>query len=105
VRFRLRVTLDGYGEDEPAAEQLLDAFAASHAEAGPIVSQDTSANTLTVVFSIEAADLDDAWERGRPIFVSGAASSGLDVPDAIEVNVSQIPASGHAGEKPEFQLA
>jgi hypothetical protein len=105
VRFRLRVTLNGCGEDEAAAEQLLEAFATNHAEAGPIVSQDTSANTLTVVFSIEAADLDDAWERGRPIFVAGATASGLEAPDAIEINVSQIPASEHASEKAELQLA
>ncbi len=105
VRFRLRVTLGGFGRDEAAAERLLDAFAEAYPEAGPVISQDTEADTLAVVFSIEATNMDDAWDRGRPIFLRGARASGLEAPDAIEVNVSRIPASHRADEERELQPA
>lgn len=100
---RLRITLNGYGRDEAAAERFLDAFVETHAEVAPVVSQNTEADTLTVVFSMEATDLDDALDRGRPIFLAGATASGLDAPDAIEINVSQIPSSQGSDEERELQ--
>lgn len=88
TRYRLRITLAGYGKDEDSAEAFLEGFATTHSEVGAAVSQDTSADTLTVAFSLEASDPNDAVERARPIFMEGATASGLKPVEVIELNAS-----------------
>jgi hypothetical protein len=90
--YRLRITLDSYGDSEEYAERLLEGFAASHPEVGPIVSQNALENTLTVVFSLEAADDEDALGKARPIFLEGAKASGLRPRPIAELTVSRISA-------------
>ena len=84
VLFRFRVTIDGYGRDEDAAEHFLEAFVAVHREVGPVVAQNTESNTLSVVYSLEAADLDEAVDAARPIFLEAAGASGLEPAPVIE---------------------
>ena len=88
--YRLRMTLPDYGRDEDYAERFLEAFVSAHPETGPIVSQNTAEDTLTVVIAVEATDPDDAWRRGRDIFIGGGAATGLRPPEAIEFSLSRV---------------
>ena len=88
--YRLRITLDSYGDCEEYAEQFLEGFAASHPEVGPVVSQNVLEGTLTVVFSLEATDDEDAVGKARPIFLEGAKASGLTPRPIAELNVSRV---------------
>lgn len=90
VTYRLRMTLAGYGRDEDYAERFLEAFVATHPEAGPVVSQNTARDTLSVVIAVEAADPDEAWERGRRVFVEGGEASGLEPPEGVEFSVTKV---------------
>ena len=49
----------------PGAEAFLDAFLATHPEAGPVVSQNVEAGTLSIVVGVDADNAYDAFERGR----------------------------------------
>lgn len=106
TRYRFRITLSGYGGDEERAERLLDGFAETHPEVGPVVSQDSDADTLTVVFSLEAGDPNEAFDLGRPIFLEGAAASELEPVDLIEINISLISSEAKkTGSDRELQPA
>lgn len=106
TRYRFRITLAGYGNDERSAESLLDGFADTHPEVGPVVSQDVDADTLTIVFSLEAGDPNVALDLGRPIFLEGVAASQLEPVELIEINVSLIsPGAEKAGSDRELQPA
>jgi hypothetical protein len=104
VRYRVRITLAGYGEDEAAAERFLGGFVSTHPEVSPVVSQNTVANTMAVVYSLEADDPNDAAVRGRPIFVDGAEASGLDPVDLLELNVSLVGFETESAEADEREL-
>lgn len=88
--YRLRMTLDSYSDSEDYAEQFLEGFVATYPEAGPVVSQNLIEGTMTVVFSVEAKDHEEAWERGRPIFAAGGAASGLKPAQIVEMTISRI---------------
>ncbi len=88
--YRLRMTLEGYSDSEDYAEQFLEGFVATHPEAGPVVSQNLIEGTMTVVFSVEAKDHEEAWDLGRPIFAEGGAASGLKPTQIVEITVSRV---------------
>lgn len=88
--YRLRMTLDGYSDREDYAEQFLEGFMATHPETGPVVSQNLLEGTMTVVFSVEAKDHEEAWEKANPIFVEGGTASGLSPTQIVELTMSRV---------------
>jgi hypothetical protein len=100
VVYRFRMTLSEYGSDESYGERVLEAFVATHPEVGAVVSQSTKANTLTVVFSVEAETADAAIQHGREVFAAGGAASGLPMTELLEANVILV-ASGDNSERDE----
>ena len=96
MEYRLEITMTEFGRDEETAERFLDGFLQTHPEVGAVVSQNLRTGHLTLVFSLEAADPQDAWERGRPIFGAGAAASGLSADDTQVISLHVDPVD--AGE-------
>ncbi len=91
MEYRLTITIPQHGWAEEHADRLLDGFLATHPEAGPVVGQDLEAATLTVVFSLEAENVYEAFERGREVFADGATASGLSSPDGpVSASVEEV---------------
>ncbi len=53
MEFVATITLDHTG-DTGAADALLDAFLAGHAQASPIVGEDLQAHTIDITFAVDA---------------------------------------------------
>jgi hypothetical protein len=87
---RVRITLSEYGRDEEVAERVLDAFVAAHPEVGPVVSQDTQANTLTIVIAVDAPNAYDAWERACEICPPTWDAIGLPLTEIVAIDVKQV---------------
>jgi hypothetical protein len=93
--YRFHITLAEGGRDPANGERLLDAFMDVHPEVGPSVSQDTVAGTLSITFSLDATDANDAIDLGRPIFARGTSASGLPSAQVVGMEISLVPAEEH----------
>ena len=65
------------GDEVDDGEQVLDAFLAADAEAGPVVGQDLRRQTLDVGLSVDAGSPDEALATSRPIFEAGFRAAGM----------------------------
>lgn len=90
--FRLNITVTEYGFDPENGERFLEAFQRTHPEVGPVVSQNLATGELTITFSLQADDANDAFDRGRPIFTEGANATGLSETAVTDVHVEHIDA-------------
>lgn len=88
---RIQVTISEHGHDPNNGVTWLDAFMETHPEVGPSVSQNTVTGTLSVTFSLEAPDANEAFDLARPIFMEGARASGLEPTQIVNVEVSLVP--------------
>jgi hypothetical protein len=88
--FIIHITVAEHGRDWENGERWLDGFMEAHPETGPSVSQDIETGTLSVTFGIEADDAENAFDVARPIFGSGAAASGLDPSEILNIEVSLV---------------
>lgn len=82
--WQIDVTLDGYGDDQDAAEAMLDGFLSVSPESGAAVGLD--GQNLSVMFGLAARTAKQAGKLAESIFVEAAAASGLEpVPYAYEI--------------------
>jgi hypothetical protein len=98
--FRLRLSISELGRDPDNGERLLEAFIKTHAEAGPVVSQNMQTGRLDVTIAVEGTDIAEALVIGVPIFVDGLGASKLPPSDVVDISASVIPADelDEAGE-------
>ena len=89
---RLHITVAEHGADLANGERVLDAFMEAHPEVGPSVSQNTAVGTLSVTFSLDAADANDAYERGREVFADGVRASSLAPTPIVGLEIELVPA-------------
>lgn len=68
TEHRITITQAEHGFDPENGERFLAGFLEAHPETGPVVSQDTRAGTISVTFSVDAEDFDQAWEIARDIW-------------------------------------
>ncbi len=103
--FRLNITISEYGGDPGNGEIFMAAFDRTHPEVGPVVSQNLRTGELTITFSLDAEDANDAFERGRPIFTEGAEATGLDPSEVIDVHVERVVPNAEYVDEPELVTA
>jgi hypothetical protein len=70
VEYVVTVTIAGSGGSGEAGA-VLDAFLSAHGEAGPIVAESPSAETLDVTFAVDAESAETALDLGRSVFADG----------------------------------
>ena len=102
--FRLTITVSQHGHDPENGERFLEGFMQTAAETGPVVSQNTRTGTLSVTFSFDASDIEEAARRGVEIFGAGANASGLRPTDLLDINASAATAEEYDEER-ELQPA
>lgn len=92
MEHRLTITIDGHGESEESAERFLAGFEETHPEVGPVVAQNLVRQTLTVTFSLDVDDVDQAYELGRPVFRDGASASDLEPAPILSIEIEVVTA-------------
>jgi hypothetical protein len=93
AEYRITITMGGYGRDEDAADTLLEGFLEKHPEAGPVVSQDRGADTISVTFSLQASSQDHALRLGQVAWADGGAASGLVPTHVVRVEIEPVEES------------
>jgi hypothetical protein len=96
---RIHITVADHGHDLDNGERFLAGFSKTHPEVGPSVSQNIAEGTLSVTFSLDAADADQALEFGRPIFVAGGDASGLTPTNIISVEAHLVRAEDERADE------
>jgi hypothetical protein len=89
---RIHVTIPEYGYDLDNGDRFVDAFMRTHPEIGPSVSQNIVTGTLSVTFSLDAEDANEAFHLARRAFEDGASATGLEPTKMVAVEVSLVPA-------------
>jgi hypothetical protein len=93
--YRLHITVAEHGRDPADGERVLEGFMQTHPEVGPSVSQNSAAGTLSITFSLDAADANEAIDLGRPIFARGGSASGLSPAPVVGMEISLVPDEEH----------
>lgn len=91
--YRITITMAGYGNDDAAAEAFLDGFLSAHPEVGPVVSQNSEEDTISITFSLQAGGQDHALTLGHIVFVEGGVASGLEPTDVVRAEVEPVAAA------------
>jgi hypothetical protein len=90
AEYRITITMAGYGDDEDAADALLEAFLERHPETGPVVSQDRAADTISVTFSLRAGGQEHALKLGQVVWAEGGAASGLEPTRVVRAEIEPV---------------
>lgn len=88
--FRITVTMAGYGNDLDAAEAFLDGFHRKHPETGPVVSQNTQADSISVTFSVNARDSERAMDLANVVWKSAGPATGLEPGQIVKVETERV---------------
>ena len=102
--YRFTWTVADHGFAVENGERFLDAFTHAYPELGASVAQNTATGHLSVTFSINASDIHDAVERAREVFATGAAASGLEPSEVVDLAASLATAEQYEPER-ELQPA
>ncbi len=89
-RYRVTITMSGYGSDEEAASKLLKGHLQLHPDVGPTVSQDSEEDTIAVTVTVAGAAQYDALDVASEIWVVGGEMSGLRAGEILKAEVVRL---------------
>lgn len=90
AEYRVTLTMSGYGSDDQAAEDFLEGCLQTHPDAGPIVSQNSEEDTISVTLSVQASSQQKALELAVEMFINGGEKSGVPPGEAVKAEVERI---------------
>jgi hypothetical protein len=90
AEYRLHITMAGYGNDEDAAEAFLEGFLSAHPEAGAVISQNSTADTITATFSLAATGEEHALQLGIAFWAESGEASGLDPHEVVRTEIELV---------------
>ena len=91
--YRITITMSGYGSDDEAAGNLLEAYLRTHPEVGPVISLNSAEDTIAVTLAVDASSQRRALDLANDIWETGKQESGLGLGDAIQTEVERVPVS------------
>jgi hypothetical protein len=98
MEYRITITMGELGKPEVAeknVERIFEAFYRTHPEVEAVVGTNGRAGTIDITFSLVARSLQDAFDRGAPIFADGMEAAEVDLPASTEhdrIEVEAVPA-------------
>lgn len=90
AEYRVTITMTGHGSDEQAAEDFLEGFLSTNADCGPVVSQDTAEDSISVTLAFSAANEQNAVELAGQIWAEGGEASGVCPGEVVHVEIERI---------------
>jgi hypothetical protein len=89
--YRVRITMSGHGDDDDAAVAFLEGFLATNPECGPVVSQNSAEDTISVTLGLRAKDAENAVHLAGEVFTEGGVASGIEPGELVRVEVDAVP--------------
>lgn len=90
AEYRVSITMSGHGSDDQAAVDFLDGYLKTHEDLGPVVSQNSAEDTITITFALRATNQDHAIKLGTEIWAEGGEASGLEPGDIVRAEVERL---------------
>jgi hypothetical protein len=88
--YRVRITMSGHGTADEAAEAFLDGLLKTNPECGPVVSQNSAEDTISVLVGLRAKDEENAVHLAAEVWAEGGIASGLEAGDIVRVEVERV---------------
>lgn len=88
--YRITITMTGHGSDHEAGEAFLSGFLAKHPEVGPVVAQNSEADTIAVTFSLAASDEQHALSLAEVVFSTGGIASGVPAGEIVRLELEPV---------------
>jgi hypothetical protein len=98
AEYRVTITMSGHGSDEQAGEDFLEGYLATHPDAGPVISQNSDEDTISVTLSVRASSQQKALDLAVDIWVDGGEKSGVAPGQAVRAEVERVPEAAETGE-------
>lgn len=93
VEYEIEITLraDSEARRDEAVERLFEAFHATHPDVDAIVGVRPD-GLVELSFSVEAGSPNEAYERGRPVFLDGMQESGYRAEhlEPIDISITRV---------------
>jgi hypothetical protein len=90
AEYRVSITMSGHGSGDDAAADFLDGYLTTHADLGPVVSQNAAEDTITITFALRATNEQHAIKLGSEIWAEGGEASGAEPGDVVRAEVERI---------------
>jgi hypothetical protein len=90
AEYRVSITMSGHGSDDDAAADFLDGYLATHADLGPVVSQNAAEDTITITFALRATNEQHAIKLGSEIWAEGGEASGVAPGEVVRAEVERV---------------
>jgi hypothetical protein len=90
MEYQVTITVSEHGYDPAAADRLLDTFLTADADAGPAVSQDVDAGTLTVAFSVHGDEALVIPTKAVQMFADMSRAAGLPLTEVLGVHIDAV---------------
>ncbi len=104
AEYRVTITMSGHGSDPQAAEDFLEGYLQTHPDAGPVVSQNSQEDTISVTLSVQAGSQQKALDLAVDIWVAGGERSGVAPGEAVRAEV-ELVADHDGAETGEYVYA
>lgn len=101
--YRLTVTMAGYGADPDAGEAFLAGFLEKHPEVDPVAAQSAEADSISITFSLRAANPDRAFDIGQVVWADGGAASRLEPGAIVKIEVEPVESDDVVNEPEQGQ--
>ena len=88
--YRVRVTMRGYGDDDDAAVDFIEGFERTNAECGPVVSQNSAEDTISITLGLRAKDEENAVHIAAEVWAEGGIASGLEPGEIVRIEVERV---------------
>jgi hypothetical protein len=91
--YRVRITMTGHGAADEAAEAFLDGLLQTNPECGPVVSQDSAEDTISVIVGLRAKNEENAVHLAAEVWAEGGIASGLEPGEITRIEVERVVGS------------
>src|ERR1700744_1145807 len=96
AEYRVSITMTGHGRDDDAAAEFLDGYLSTHADLGPVVSQSSAEDTITITFALRATSEQHAMKLGAEVWAQGGEASGLEPGEVVRAEMGRLGGRGAA---------
>jgi hypothetical protein len=90
AEYRVSITMSGHGTGDDEAVAFLDGYLATHADLGPVVSQNSAEDTITITFALRATNEQHAIKLGAEVWAEGGEASGLEPGEVVRAEVERF---------------
>ena len=104
AEYRVSITMTGHGSEDDAAADFLDGYLSTHEDLGPVVSQNSVEDTITITFTLRATNERHAIKLGAEIWAEGGEASGVEPGEVVRAEVERLGDGDAAAEARQGEI-